>query len=101
MSDAKPKPYPFDTFEPAWQARWDAEKTFHTPNPGEPGFDPAKGYRQAATIGAILGKSIQDLKDDEKRMDGAIERLEQLLNSLPEPTPASPATPKRKSNRKS
>jgi hypothetical protein len=68
---------------------------------GEPGFDPAKGYRQAATIGAILGKSIQDLKDDEKRMDGAIERLEQLLNSLPEPTPASPATPKRKSNRKS
>ncbi len=63
---------------------------------GEPGFDPALGYRQTSTIGAILGDSIRVLKDDEKRMDGAIERLEQLLISLPEPTPASPATPKQK-----
>jgi leucyl-tRNA synthetase/REP element-mobilizing transposase RayT len=41
MSDAR-KPFPFHDFEPKWQARWDAEKTFRTPNPGDPGFDPAK-----------------------------------------------------------
>jgi leucyl-tRNA synthetase len=38
----KRKPYPFDQIEPKWQARWDAAQTFHAPNPGEPGFDPAK-----------------------------------------------------------
>ncbi|MEI8340690.1 MAG: class I tRNA ligase family protein [Verrucomicrobiota bacterium] len=38
----KRKHYPFDRFEPKWQALWDAESTFHTPNPGEPGFDPSK-----------------------------------------------------------
>jgi leucyl-tRNA synthetase len=38
MSDRR-KPFPFDTFEPAWQARWDAEKTFRTPNPGDADFD--------------------------------------------------------------
>jgi len=41
MSD-KRHPFPFDEFEPAWQARWDAENTFHTPNPGEAGFDGSK-----------------------------------------------------------
>ena len=25
--------------ETKWQARWEAEQTFHTPNPGEAGFD--------------------------------------------------------------
>lgn len=67
---------------------------------GEPGFDPARGYRQDSTIGAILGDSIRTLKDEEKRMDGAIDRLEQLLISLPESTPASPAPPNPKPNRK-
>jgi leucyl-tRNA synthetase len=38
----KRKHYPFDQFEPKWQARWDAERPFHTPNPGESGFDPSK-----------------------------------------------------------
>ena len=38
MSDRR-KPFPFDVFEPAWQARWDDEKTFRTPGPGDPGFD--------------------------------------------------------------
>lgn len=43
MSDSrKPFPFPFDEFEPRWQSRWDAEKTFRTPNPGEPGFDASK-----------------------------------------------------------
>ena len=36
------KPYPFDQFEPKWQRHWDERQTFHAPNPGEPGFDPAK-----------------------------------------------------------
>jgi hypothetical protein len=67
----------------------------------EPGFNPAKGYRQDATIGAILGDSIRSLKEDEKRMDGAIQRLEQLLISLPETAPATPnAIAKPKSKRK-
>ncbi|KAB2640021.1 MAG: leucine--tRNA ligase [Verrucomicrobia bacterium] len=41
MSDLR-KPFPFSEFEPAWQARWEAEKTFHTPGPGDADFDPAK-----------------------------------------------------------
>ncbi|MGD7652362.1 MAG: leucine--tRNA ligase [Verrucomicrobiales bacterium] len=41
MSDAR-KPFPFRDFEPKWQARWDSEKTFRTPNPGDGDFDPSK-----------------------------------------------------------
>ncbi|WP_035609049.1 leucine--tRNA ligase [Haloferula sp. BvORR071] len=41
MSERR-KPFPFDEFEPAWQARWDAEKTFRTPNPGDADFDATK-----------------------------------------------------------
>lgn len=41
MSEAR-KPFPFHEFEPKWQALWDSEKTFRTPNPGEEGFDPKK-----------------------------------------------------------
>lgn len=41
MSDRK-NPYPFDVFEPKWQAVWDAEKTFRVANPGEAGFDASK-----------------------------------------------------------
>ncbi len=41
MSDAR-KPFPFREFEPKWQARWDTEKTFRTPGPGDTHFDPAK-----------------------------------------------------------
>jgi len=36
------KQFPFPEFEPKWQKRWEDEQTFHAPNPGEPGFDPAK-----------------------------------------------------------
>ncbi len=42
MSTDRRKPYPFDLIEPAWQQRWAAAQLFHVPNPGEPGFDPAK-----------------------------------------------------------
>jgi leucyl-tRNA synthetase len=41
MSDAR-KPFPFREFEPKWQQRWETEKTFRTPGPGDEGFDPAK-----------------------------------------------------------
>ena len=42
MSTERRKPYPFDQIEPKRQALWEAAHTFHAPNPGEPGFDPAK-----------------------------------------------------------
>lgn len=41
MSDQR-KPFPFDQFEPKWQQKWDQEKTFRTPNPGDNDFDPSK-----------------------------------------------------------
>jgi leucyl-tRNA synthetase len=41
MSDTR-KPYPFRDFEPKWQTRWESEKTFRTPGPGDQDFDPAK-----------------------------------------------------------
>ncbi len=41
MTTERRRPYPFDRFESKWQARWEAEHTFHAPNPGEEGFDPA------------------------------------------------------------
>jgi leucyl-tRNA synthetase len=40
--DERRKPYPFDEFEPKWQAIWEERQLFHAPNPGEKGFDPAK-----------------------------------------------------------
>jgi leucyl-tRNA synthetase len=40
--DERRKPYPFDKFEPKWQAIWEQRQLFHAPNPGEKGFDPAK-----------------------------------------------------------
>jgi leucyl-tRNA synthetase len=40
--DERRKPYPFDEFEPKWQAIWEERELFHAPNPGEKGFDPAK-----------------------------------------------------------
>ncbi|MEO8045638.1 MAG: leucine--tRNA ligase, partial [Spartobacteria bacterium] len=41
MSERR-KSYPFDVLEPKWQSRWEESNAFHTPNPGEPGFDPAR-----------------------------------------------------------
>ncbi len=41
MSDVR-KPFPFQEFEPKWQARWEDEKTFRTPGPGDADFDPTK-----------------------------------------------------------
>lgn len=41
MSERR-KQFPFDEFEPKWQSRWEADKTFSVPNPGDPGFDASK-----------------------------------------------------------
>jgi leucyl-tRNA synthetase len=41
MSTERRKPYPFDQIEPKWQKHWETALSFHAPNPGEPGFDPA------------------------------------------------------------
>ncbi len=41
MSDSR-KPFPFRDFEPKWQQRWEAEKTFRTPGPGDADFDASK-----------------------------------------------------------
>ncbi len=42
MGTEKRQPYPFDQIEPKWQQVWAEQRTFHAPNPGEPGFDPAQ-----------------------------------------------------------
>ncbi len=42
MTTERRKPYPFDQIECKWQAFWEANQTFHAPNPGDPGFDPAR-----------------------------------------------------------
>jgi leucyl-tRNA synthetase len=41
MSDRR-KPFPFDDFEPKWQAVWEENQTFRTPNPGDADFDGTK-----------------------------------------------------------
>ncbi len=41
MSDRR-KPYPFDQIEPKWQTIWDERRSFHSPNPGEPGFEASR-----------------------------------------------------------
>ncbi len=42
ISNEKRNPFPYDQFEPRWQKFWEENKTFETPNPGSPDFDPAK-----------------------------------------------------------
>ncbi len=53
----------------------------------EPGYKTSLGYEQIATVGAVLSNSIRQLEDDSKQLGNAINSLEQLLISLPKPTP--------------
>lgn len=68
----------------------------------EPGFDAALGYRQKATVAAILSTSIRQLEDDSIQLGAAIDKLQQLLVSLPQPPdvpdpePEAEPKPKRK-----
>ncbi|WAC21558.1 hypothetical protein OVA24_09195 [Luteolibacter sp. SL250] len=49
----------------------------------EPGYQAALGYQQKDTVGAILSNSVRQLEEDSLQMGFAIERLQQLLVSLP------------------
>jgi leucyl-tRNA synthetase len=80
MSESR-KPFPFSQFEPKWQSRWDAEKTFRTPNPGEPSFDATKPkyyvldmfpYPSGAGlhVGHPEGYTATDIIGRYKRMNG-------------------------------
>lgn len=71
----------------------------------EPGFDGSLGYQQPGTIGTILSTSVNQLDEDSKQLGAAIDRLQQLLVSLPtppeEPPPAAvpvkdPTPPKKR-----
>lgn len=51
----------------------------------EPGFAPSLEYHQNATIGAVLSKSLMELDEDSKQLGSALDQLEQILFSLPQP----------------
>ena len=53
----------------------------------EPGFDPADGYRQFHTVGAVLARSLNQLDEDSKQLGTAIDQLQQLVSALPKPSP--------------
>jgi len=80
MPDAR-KPFPFRDFEPKWQARWETEKTFRTPGPGDADFDPTKPkyyvldmfpYPSGAGlhVGHPEGYTATDIIGRYKRMNG-------------------------------
>ncbi|MEC5127031.1 leucine--tRNA ligase [Verrucomicrobiales bacterium BCK34] len=75
------KQFPFDEFEPKWQSRWEEQKTFSVPNPGEPGFDASKPkyyvldmfpYPSGAGlhVGHPEGYTATDIITRYKRMNG-------------------------------
>ncbi len=70
----------------------DGVETFAIP---EPGYDNSSGYRQEGTVGAILSKSIAQLDGESKQLGDAIDRLQQLLVSLPASEPQHAPTSKR------
>ncbi len=57
----------------------------------EPGYDPALGYAQAGTMSAVLASSVERMEDDSRKLGDALDRLGQLLSSLPTPEPPPPA----------
>ncbi len=80
-SSDRRKPYPFDLFEPLWQAYWDEHQTFRVANPGEPGFDPSRPkffvldmfpYPSGAGlhVGHPEGYTATDIIGRYKRMNG-------------------------------
>jgi hypothetical protein len=59
----------------------------------EPGFEASLGYQQNSTVGAILSSSIRQLENDSLQLGAAIEQLQQLLVSLPQPAAAQAPVP--------
>jgi leucyl-tRNA synthetase len=75
------KPFPFDTFEPKWQAHWEDNKTFSVASPGDEGFDATKPkyfvldmfpYPSGAGlhVGHPEGYTATDILGRYKRMNG-------------------------------
>ena len=56
----------------------------------EPGYDASLGYAQAGTISAVLANSVDRMEEDSRKLGDAIDRLGQLLGSLPTPEPPPP-----------
>jgi len=56
----------------------------------EPGYDASLGYAQAGTISAVLANSVERMEEDSRKLGDAIDRLGQLLGSLPTPEPPPP-----------
>jgi leucyl-tRNA synthetase len=108
MSDTR-KPYPFRDFEPKWQTRWESEKTFRTPGPGDQDFDPAKPkyyvldmfpYPSGAGlhVGHPEGYTATDIIGRYKRMRGFNVLHPMGYDSLacpPNNTPSRPASTRR------
>lgn len=57
----------------------------------EPGYDPALRYAQTGTMSAVLSASVERMEEDSLKMSEALERLGQLLGSLPAAPEAPPA----------
>jgi hypothetical protein len=59
----------------------------------EPGYEPALRYAQTGTMSAVLSTSLERLDEDSRKMSEAVERLGQLLSSLPTPEAPPEAAP--------
>ncbi|MDB6136405.1 MAG: leucyl-tRNA synthetase [Verrucomicrobiales bacterium] len=81
MSSERRRPFPFDEFEPRWQQRWEAEKTYRAPGPGDADFDASKPkffvldmfpYPSGAGlhVGHPEGYTATDILARAKRMQG-------------------------------
>lgn len=75
------KQFPFDVFEPKWQALWEKANAFHTPNPGDADFDASKPKffvldmfpypsGQGLHVGHPEGYTATDIIGRYKRMTG-------------------------------
>ncbi|MCP5559134.1 MAG: leucine--tRNA ligase [Verrucomicrobiaceae bacterium] len=75
------KQFPFDAFEPKWQAAWEKANAFHTPNPGDADFDASKPKYfvldmfpypsgQGLHVGHPEGYTATDIIGRYKRMTG-------------------------------
>ena len=81
MAEQRRKQFPFDDFEPQWQNRWESDKTFSVPNPGDANFDAGKPkffaldmfpYPSGAGlhVGHPEGYTATDIITRQKRMAG-------------------------------